>query len=131
MRVSAHEVRPEEPLEVSVKIRNVGKIAGDEVVQLYLSDRYASRTRPVRELAGFKRLRLEPGEGKTVVFTVDFSQMAFLDKDMRWKIERGDFDIQVGGSSADSRAAGTVRVTWDAWIDGSKRAMWAEVEVKP
>ena len=131
LRVSAHEVRPEEKLEISVNIRNVGEIAGDEVVQLYLSDCYASRTRPVQELAGFKRVHLEPGETKTVVFTVDFSQMAFLDKDMRWKIEKGEFAIKIGSSSADVRAAGTVRVTENAWIDGSKRAMCAGAEVKP
>ncbi len=130
LQLSAEELGPEETLRVSVDVHNTGRMAGDEVVQIYLSDRYASRTRPVRELAGFKRLRLEPGEGKTVVFTVDFSQMAFLDKDMRWKIERGDFDIQIGSSSVDIRVAGTVRVTGDAWIDGNKRAMWAEVEVE-
>lgn len=130
LRLSAEELEPEETLRVSVDVRNTGCAAGDEVVQLYLSDRCASRTRPVRELAGFKRLRLEPGEGKAVTFTVNFSQMAFLDKDMRWKIERGDFDIQIGSSSADIRAAGMVRVTGDAWIDGSKRAMWAEAEVE-
>lgn len=131
LRVSAHELRPEEPLEISVDIRNAGKAAGDEVVQLYLSDCYASRTRPVQELAGFKRVHLEPGEAKTVVFTVDFSQMAFLDKDMRWKIEKGEFAVQIGSSSADVRASDVVRVTEDAWIDGSRRAMCAGAEVKP
>ena len=57
--------------------------------------------------------------------------MAFLDKDMRWKIEKGEFAIKIGSSSADVRAAGTVRVTENAWIDGSKRAMCAGAEVKP
>ena len=118
-------------MEISVDIRNAGKAAGDEVVQLYLSDCYASRTRPVQELAGFKRVHLEPGEAKTIVFTVDFSQMAFLDKDMRWKIEKGEFAVQIGSSSADVRASDVVRVTEDAWIDGSRRAMCAGVEVKP
>lgn len=131
LRVSAHELRPEELLEISVDIRNAGKAAGDEVVQMYLSDCYASQTRPVQELAGFKRVHLEPGEAKTVVFTVDFSQMAFLDKDMRWKIEKGEFAVRIGSSSADVRASDVVRVTEDAWIDGSRRAMCAGVEVKP
>jgi beta-glucosidase len=130
LRISAREVRPEEKLEVSVDVRNVGRIAGDEVVQLYLSDCYASRTRPVQELAGFKRVHLEPGEARTVVFTVDLSQMAFLDKDMRWKIEKGDFAVRIGTSSADVRVSDTVRVTEDAWIDGRKRAMCAGVEVR-
>lgn len=131
LRVSTHEIGPEEPVEISVDVCNTGRAAGDEVVQLYLSDCYASRTRPVQELAGFKRIYLEPGEVKTVVFTADFSQMAFLDKDMRWKIERGNFDIRIGSSSADIRVSDTVRVSEDAWIDGKKRAMCAEAEVKP
>ena len=84
----------------------------------------------MQELAGFKRVHLEPGEARTVVFTVDFSQMAFLDKDMRWKIEKGDFAVRVGGSSADVRVSDAVRVTEDAWIDGRKRAMCAGVEVR-
>ncbi len=130
LRVSAREIKPGELLEISVDIRNAGKIAGDEVVQLYLSDCYASRTRPVQELAGFKRVHLKPGETKTVVFTVDFSQMAFLDKDMRWKIEKGDFEIRIGSSSADIRVLDTVRVAENAWIDGKKRAMCAKAEVR-
>lgn len=131
LRVSARELKPEEPLEISVEVRNVGNFAGDEVVQLYLSDSYASRTRPVQELAGFKRLHLEPGEAKTVAFTVDFSQMAFLDRNMRWKIEKGEFGVRVGASSSDIRVSDTVRVTEDAWITGRERKMCAVVEVRP
>ena len=61
---------------------------GDEVVQLYLVDRYASMTRPVKELAGFKRITLQPGEAKKVIFEVEASQMAFLDLEMKWKLKR-------------------------------------------
>lgn len=130
LRLSSREIALGEPLEVSVEIRNVGDAAGDEVVQLYLSDRYASRTRPVQELAGFKRLHLEPGEAKTVAFTVDFSQMAFLDKDMHWKIEKGEFEVRVGASSLDIRASDTVRLSEDAWINGRDRKMCAIAEVR-
>ena len=130
LRLSSRDVAPDEPFEVSVEIRNVGKTAGDEVIQLYLSDCYASRTRPVQELAGFKRLHLEPGEAKTVAFTVDFSQMAFLDKDMRWKIEKGVFEVRVGASSVDIRASDTIQVTEDAWINGRERKMCAVAEVR-
>ena len=131
LRISACEIRPEEKLQISIDICNTGKIAGDEVVQLYLSDCYASRTRPVQELAGFKRVHLRAGETKTMIFTVDFSQMAFLDKDMRWKIEKGAFEVRLGASSTDVRASEKVRITKDAWIDGSKRSMCASVEVLP
>lgn len=130
LRLSSREIAPGEPLEVSVEIRNVGKTAGDEVVQLYLSDCYASRTRPVQELAGFKRLHLEPGEAKTVAFTVDFSQMAFLDKDMRWKIEMGAFEVRVGASSVDIRVSDTVQVTEDVWVNGRERKLCAIAEVR-
>lgn len=130
LRLSSREVAPDEPFEVSVEIRNVGKTAGDEVIQLYLSDCYASRTRPVQELAGFKRLHLKPGEAKTVVFTVDSSQMAFLDKDMRWKIEKGAFEVRVGASSVDIRVSDTIQVTEDAWINGRERKMCAIAEVR-
>lgn len=130
LRLSSREVAPDEPFEVSVEIRNVGKTAGDEVIQLYLSDCYASRTRPVQELAGFKRLHLKPGEAKTVVFTVDSSQMAFLDKDMRWKIEKGAFEVRVGASSVDIRISDTIQVTEDAWINGRERKMCAIAEVR-
>lgn len=130
LQVSAHEIRPEESVEISVDVQNVGDAAGDEVVQLYLSDRYASRTRPVQEMAGFKRLHLEPGEDKTVAFTVDFSQMAFLDKDMQWKIEKGEFEVRIGASSVDIRASDTVCLTEDAWINGRDRKMCAIAEVR-
>ena len=98
-------------------------------MQLYVSDNYASMTRPVQELVGFARVHLVAGEKKHVVFTLDPSQLAFLDRDMRWKIEKGDYEFHVGGSSEDFRASATVKVTDNAWIDGKTRAMAARVEV--
>ena len=109
-------------------VKNTGSRRGDEVVQLYLKDRYASVTRPVKELAGFKRITLEPGEEKTVIFTVAASQSAFLDRDMRWKIEKGVMEVQVGSSSEDIRLSGTYQITNDAWIGGRERAFYAKAE---
>ena len=128
--VSATEIAPDEKLQLSVDVRNTGDRAGDEVVQLYVTDRYASMVRPVQELVGFKRLHLRAGEMKQVVFTLDPSQLAFLDRDMRWKIEKGEYEFRVGGSSEDVRASTAVTITEDAWIDGKTRAMAAGVEVK-
>ena len=108
---------------------NTGERTGDEVVQLYLTDRYASMTRPVKELAGFKRVTLEPGEMVQVVFTVKADQMAFLDRDMRWKVEKGDMDVEIGSSSEDIRLKGEYRITEDAWIDGRDRTFYAGTEV--
>ena len=102
----------------------------DEVVQLYLHDAFASMARPVRELAGFLRVGLEPGEKKTVVFTVEPSQMAFLDKDMRWKIEKGTIEVEIGSSSDDIRLTGSYEVTENGWVAGKDRAFYAKAAVE-
>lgn len=128
--VSKTEISPAENLIFTVKITNTGTMAGDEVAQLYVTDHYASRTRPVQELCGFCRVHLEAGEQKMLRFTLQPSQLAFLDKDMRWKIEKGDYEFRIGGSSEDVRGAVKVRVTENAWIDGKARAMAARVEVE-
>ena len=127
--VSSEAIRPDEPLMLSLDLSNTGDLAGDEVVQLYVTDRYASMTRPVQELVGFARVHLKAGEKKHIAFTLDPSQLAFLDKDMRWKIEKGEYDFRVGGSSEDVRSTATITITDNAWIDGETRAMAARVEV--
>ncbi|MBO6041476.1 MAG: glycoside hydrolase family 3 C-terminal domain-containing protein [Oscillospiraceae bacterium] len=127
---SSAEIGPEETLTLSLDLRNTGSLAGDEVVQLYVTDCFASMTRPVKELAGFVRVHLTAGEKKQITFTLDPSQLAFLDRDMRWKIEKGEYEFHVGGSSEDIRACATVTVTENAWIDGKARAMTARVSVE-
>lgn len=131
LTLSAKEISPDESLTVTAEIQNVGGMDGDEVVQLYISDRCASRTRPVQELAGFCRVHLRPGEKKTVRFSLRPSQLAFLDKDMRWKIENGEFSVRIGTSSEDIRLESHFSVKEDAWIDGKTRAIIAEAEVLP
>ena len=131
LTLSAKEISPDESLTVTAEIQNVGGMDGDEVVQLYISDRCASRTRPVQELAGFCRVHLRPGEKKTVRFSLRPSQLAFLDKDMRWKIENGEFSVRIGTSSEDIRLESHFSVKEDAWIDGKTRAIIAEAEVSP
>ena len=86
-------------LYVSVNIKNVGSMSGDEVVQLYISDRYASITRPVKELKAYKRISLDPGESKEIIFQLDKSAFAFYDSHMEYIVEAGDFDIHIGNSS--------------------------------
>jgi beta-glucosidase len=127
--VSKAEVGPTEDVVFTVRIANTGAMAGDEVVQLYVTDRYASRTRPVQELCGFCRVHFAVGESKTLRFTLQPSQLAFLDKDMHWKIEKGDFDFRIGASSEDVRGECSVTVTENARIDGKTRAMFARAEV--
>ena len=88
-------------LSVSVDVKNIGEISGDEIVQLYISDKYSSITRPVKELKAYKRVSLKPGESKEIVFELNKSAFAFYDSDMNYIVEAGDFDILVGNSSRD------------------------------
>ena len=120
------EVRPDEPFRISVTVENTGEVAGTEIVQLYLKDVYASMTRPVMELAGFIRVDLEPGESADVTFTAEPSQLAFLDREMKWKIEAGTIQAMIGASSADIRYVTELTVTEDRYIDGRMRKFYAE-----
>ena len=88
-------------LKVSVEVSNVGKMAGTEIVQLYLRDCFSQVTRPVKELKDFARVTLEPGETKVVEFTITPDKLEFLDKNMKPIVEPGDFIVMVGASSAD------------------------------
>lgn len=87
--------------KVSVDVSNTGKLRGDEVVQLYIRDEVSSVTRPIKELRGFRRISLEPGETKTVEFTLGFDQLSFFNREMRPVVEPGTFKIMVGGNSLD------------------------------
>lgn len=124
--LSQKEFAPFGSVRISVDVENSGHMAGDEVVQLYIADIYASMARPVKEMAGFKRITLKPGEKKTVAFEVKASQMAFLDKDMRWKVEKGDFLVEIGSSSEDIRLKDTYRVIEDGWLEGRNRGFYAK-----
>jgi len=88
---------------VALSVRNAGDRAGDEVVQLYVKREYASVTRPVQELKGFRRIRLEPGEARRVAFNVPFDALAFYDPGMRLVVEPGEYEVRVGSSAADIR----------------------------
>ena len=86
-------------VKVSVIVKNSGKLAGEEVVQLYLRDPVASIVRPVKELKGFKKIQLLPGASTTVSFEVTEKEMGFYDANYKWVVEPGMFQIMVGGSS--------------------------------
>jgi beta-glucosidase len=104
-RLSAAALRPGETLRAEVDVTNAGRRAGDEVVQLYVRDDVASVTRPVRELRGFRRVHLEPGETRTVRFTLGVQDLAFYDAGMTRVAEPGSFTVFVGRSSAETREA--------------------------
>ena len=91
-------------------MKNTGQVAGDEVAQLYIRDVLASVARPVMQLAGFQRVRLAPGESKTVSIPLSNEALRMLDRDMRWVVEPGEFRIMVGSSPKDIRLRGELTV---------------------
>jgi beta-glucosidase len=98
-------------LEVALDVANTAARAGEEVVQLYVRDRVASLTRPVKELKGFVRLALEPGQRRRVRFRLDIGQLAFYDAAMQLVVEPGEVEIMLGSSSEDIRLSGCIEVT--------------------
>ena len=92
-------------LEATVTVGNTGTREGTEVVQLYIRDLVGSVTRPVRQLKGFQRITLAPGERQTVHFTIDRDMLSFWRKDMTWGPESGDFQVFIGGASDCTKAA--------------------------
>jgi beta-glucosidase len=103
-RLEKERIGPVESTRVLVDVTNAGDRAGDEVVQLYLRDRVSSVTRPVKELKGFARVTLAPGETKTVALDITSDRLAFWNLDMKFVVEPGEFDVLVGPNSVDLQA---------------------------
>jgi beta-glucosidase len=111
LRIEPAEVPPDGHVTVSLELRNTGARAGDEVVQLYLRDPVASVTRPVKELKGFVRLTLQPGEARRVTFDLPVALTGFYDRHMDFVVEPGVVEIMIGAASDDVRLAGSFTVT--------------------
>ncbi len=105
-RLSAMEMARDGRLQVSVTVTNSGRRAGGEVVQLYVRDLVGSVTRPVKELKGFRRVTLQPGQSRDVTFTLGAPDLAFYTARGRWEAEPGAFKVFVGGNSRDVKEAG-------------------------
>jgi beta-glucosidase len=110
LKIAQKKIKSNERAIISVDIKNIGKVKGDEVVQLYLHDVIGSISRPLKELKGFKRITLEPGEKKIIEFELMPEDLSMLDINMRWIVEPGTFEVMVGSSSADIRLQGTFEV---------------------
>lgn len=102
--VKPASIRAGESATVTVTVENTGTRAGDEVLQLYVRDVVSSVTRPVKELAGFERLTLRPGEKRTVTFTVGPGTLALIDRSMKRVVEPGRFELMVGTDSARTKS---------------------------
>jgi beta-glucosidase len=88
-----------EVVDVTLKVTNTGEVQGDEVIQLYIRDEYASVPRPMKELKGYTRLTLDPGESKTVIFGLPVDQLAFYNADLELVLEPGRIFVMAGSSS--------------------------------
>ena len=103
LKFNKKKMRPNEKIEVSLNVTNTGEFAGEEVVQLYLRDKFASLVRPVKELKDFQKIALKAGETKAIKFTIDKEKLSFYNQQLQWIAEAGEFDLMLGSSSADIR----------------------------
>ncbi|MBN8857362.1 MAG: beta-glucosidase BglX [Sphingobacteriales bacterium] len=103
--LSSASLRPGQKINASVTVTNTGTRAGKETVQLYLRDMVGSITRPVKELKGFRKIELKPGESKTVLFTISVEDLKFYNSDLKYVAEPGDFKVFIGSNSRDVREA--------------------------
>lgn len=111
LRLNGTEFGPGAEIVVQVDVTNTGRVAGQEVVQLYVRDEAARVVRPLQELKAFAKVALEPGETKTVILTLNQQSLAYYDTTLHnWVAEPGNFTLQVGSSSRDMRLQG--QITW-------------------
>ena len=101
LRLAQDTISPEGQTKVSVDVTNTGAVRGDEVAQLYIHQTVSSVTRPVKELRGFRRISLNPGETKSVEFRLGPNELSYLNRDMKRVVEPGAFEVMAGGNSVD------------------------------
>jgi beta-glucosidase len=110
LQLSAREIAPTESLEIQLRVKNIGGRPGKETVQLYLEDPVSSVATPVKQLRGFAKLDLEPGEAKTCSFTLTPDDLALYDQNLKRVVEPGQFRVMIGASSEDIRLTGDFQV---------------------
>jgi beta-glucosidase len=103
LKLSSNEIGENDEIKVNVDVKNTGKLAGKEVVQLYLTDLYGSVTRPNKQLKGFEKILLNPGETKTVTFKINKEHLSFIGKENERIVEPGDFRVSIANNTADFR----------------------------
>ena len=124
--ISTEEIASDGQVIVSCSVTNTGSLAGDEIVQLYFVDKLASVVRPNKELAGFARVTLNPGESKTVEITFAADQTAFIGNDQQWRVEAGEIELLLGNSSDNLKSAGTVTILDTRVIENGGRTYFGE-----
>jgi len=127
--ISREQATRGESVDVSLKVTNTGSVAGDEVVQFYIRDEFASAPRPMKELKGYARVTLQPGESKTVTFHLPVDQLAFYDNNMNLVLEPGRIFVMLGSSSDDIRLNGEFEITGKGTMPVKERVFVCPVEV--
>ena len=127
--ISREQATRGESVDVSFKVTNTGSVAGDEVVQFYIRDEFASAPRPMKELKGYARVTLQPGESKTVTFHLPVDQLAFYDNNMNLVLEPGRIFVMLGSSSDDIRLNGEFEITGKGTMPVKERVFVCPVEV--
>jgi beta-glucosidase len=129
LMVGKQQVTAGESVEISLKVENTGQVPGEEVVQLYTHDEFASTPRPVKELRGYVRIALQPGEARLVIFNLPVDQLAFYNNDLELVLEPGAIDILVGSSSKDIRLCGRLEILGGSKMVVDRRVFFCPVDV--
>ncbi|MDD3948345.1 MAG: fibronectin type III-like domain-contianing protein [Anaerolineaceae bacterium] len=129
LTLDRQEAGLDETVRISLDVTNVGEVAGDEVVQLYTTDEYAEFPRPVKELRGFLRLHLKPGEKKTVTFDLPVNMLAYYGEGLKLVLEPGTVKIKVGSSSEDIRLEAAFEITGESTLPVKDRVFVCPVTV--
>jgi beta-glucosidase len=129
LQISPQKFSGNSEITIQAEIENIGKLAGTEVVQLYVNDKIASLTRPLKSLKGFKRVELAAGEKKQISFILKAEQLAFYDKDMNLVVEPGEFEFMLGSSSTDIRLTNLVELIGDKIELTAERNFFSKVNL--
>jgi beta-glucosidase len=130
LMITPERATASETVSVSLQIKNTGEIAGDEVLQFYTHQITASSPRPLRELRGFQRVTLQPGESRRVTFQLPVDQLAFYDRELQLNLEPGEVEALVGASSADIRLSGSFEITGQAKMAVAERVFKCPVVIE-
>ncbi len=131
LRIGETEIPTDGEVAVTVRVRNTGSRAGDEVVQLYLHDVVAQVTRPMKQLTGFARVTLEAGAAADVTFQVHADRTAFVGRELTRIVEPGTVEVFVGTSAADESRRGEFRLTGPVRTVGHERCLVTPVDITP
>ncbi|AEH50242.1 glycoside hydrolase family 3 N-terminal domain-containing protein [Pseudothermotoga thermarum] len=130
LRIEQQEIPIAGSVKLKVDVQNTGEIYGEEVVQLYISREHASVTRPVKELKGFARVKLQPKETKTVVFEIHTDVLAYYDRDMKLVVEPGEYKVLIGSSAEDIRCQGNFKVVGEKRLVQDNRVFFTNTKIE-